>query len=44
MFGALAKTYYAEKKGIDPKDIVVVSVMPCIAKKAEAKRTELISP
>lgn len=41
MFGALAKTYYAEKKGIDPKDIVVVSVMPCIAKKAEAKRPEL---
>lgn len=41
MFGAIAKTYYAEKKGIDPKDIVVVSVMPCIAKKAEAKRTEL---
>lgn len=41
MFGAMAKTYYAEKKGIDPKDIVVVSVMPCIAKKAEAAREEL---
>jgi NADH-quinone oxidoreductase subunit G/NADP-reducing hydrogenase subunit HndD len=41
MFGAIAKTYYAEKKGLDPKDIVVVSIMPCIAKKAEAKRTEL---
>lgn len=41
MFGAMAKTYYAEKKGLDPKDIVVVSVMPCIAKKAEAAREEL---
>lgn len=41
MFGAIAKTYYADKIGIDPKDIVVVSVMPCIAKKAEAKRPEL---
>lgn len=41
MFGTLAKTYYAEKKGIDPSRIVVVSVMPCIAKKAEAKRPEL---
>lgn len=41
MFGTIAKTYYAEQKGIDPEDIVVVSVMPCIAKKAEAKRPEL---
>jgi NADH-quinone oxidoreductase subunit G len=41
MFGALAKSYYAEKKGIDPKDIVVVSVMPCLAKKYEAAREEL---
>jgi len=41
MVGTLAKTYYAEKKGIDPSRIVVVSVMPCIAKKAEAKRPEL---
>lgn len=41
MFGAIAKTYYAEKQGINPDDIVVVSVMPCIAKKAEAKRPEL---
>ena len=32
MFGAVAKTWYAEKKGIDPKDIVVVSIMPCTAK------------
>jgi len=41
MFGAIAKTYYAEKMGIDPEKIVVVSVMPCIAKKAESKRPEL---
>ncbi len=41
MFGAIAKTYYAEKTGIHPKDIVVVSVMPCIAKKYEAARDEL---
>lgn len=41
MFGAIAKTYYAEKAKIDPKDIVVVSVMPCLAKKAEAARPEL---
>jgi NADH-quinone oxidoreductase subunit G len=36
MTGAMVKTYYAKKMGIDPKDIVVVSVMPCIAKKYEA--------
>ncbi len=41
MFGTIAKTYYAEKNGLDPDNIVVVSVMPCIAKKAEAKRPEL---
>ena len=41
MFGAIAKTYYAEKKGINPADIVVVSIMPCLAKKAEAARKEL---
>ncbi len=41
MFGSIVKTYYAKKKGIDPDNIVVVSVMPCIAKKAEAKRPEL---
>ncbi len=41
MFGAIAKTYYAQKKGINPADIVVVSIMPCLAKKAEAARTEL---
>lgn len=41
MLGSITKSYYAEKMGIDPKDIVMVSVMPCLAKKAEAKRSEL---
>ena len=41
MTGALIKSYYAEKTGIDPKDIVTVSVMPCTAKKFEAKRPEM---
>jgi iron-only hydrogenase group A len=41
MFGAIAKTYYAEKTGIDPRNIVVVSVMPCTAKKYEARRPEM---
>ncbi len=41
MFGAVSKTYYAEKMGLDPKDIVTVSVMPCTAKKYEAKRPEM---
>lgn len=41
MFGAIAKTYYAEKTGIDPRNIVVVSIMPCTAKKYEAKRPEM---
>ncbi len=41
MLGAVIKTYYAEKFDIDPKDIAVVSVMPCTAKKFEAKRPEL---
>jgi len=41
MFGAVTKSYYAEKAGIDPKDIVVVSIMPCTAKKFEAQRPEL---
>ena len=40
MFGALVKSYYAEKEGIDPKDIYVVSIMPCTAKKYEVKREE----
>ncbi len=35
MFGAVAKSYYAEKAGVDPKDIVMVSIMPCTAKKFE---------
>lgn len=43
MFGAVVKTYYAEKAGIDPKDIVSVSIMPCTAKKAEALRPEMRS-
>ncbi|GAU78022.1 NADH-dependent [FeFe] hydrogenase, group A6 [Fusibacter sp. 3D3] len=41
MFGALAKSYYADKHGIDAKDIVVVSVMPCTSKKSEIERPEL---
>ena len=41
MFGALAKTYYAETAGIDPAKMVVVSVMPCTAKKFEAGRDEM---
>lgn len=41
MLGALTKTYYAQKAGIDPKDMVVVSVMPCTAKKFECNRPEM---
>ncbi len=41
IFGSLAKTYLAEKLGVDPKDMVVVSVMPCVAKKYESARPEL---
>ena len=41
MYGALVKSYYAEHAGIDPRDIFVVSVMPCTAKKFECKRPEL---
>jgi len=44
MFGALVKSYYAEKMGIDPKDIYVVSIMPCTAKKYECKREEQRMP
>ena len=40
MFGAVLKTYYAEKMGIDPKNIVSVSVMPCTAKKFEIGRDD----
>lgn len=43
MFGALLKSYYAEKMGIDPAKIFVVSIMPCTAKKFEAQRPELSS-
>jgi len=43
VFGALAKTYYAEKAGIDPKDMFVVSIMPCTAKKFECTRPEMRS-
>lgn len=41
MFGAIAKTYYPEKAGLDVKDIVTVAVMPCTAKKYEASRPEM---
>jgi len=41
MFGAILKSYYAEKEGIDPKKMFVVSVMPCIAKKFERQRDEM---
>ncbi len=40
MQGAMIKSYYAEKMGIDPKDMVVVAVMPCVAKKFEIKRDD----
>ena len=41
MFGAIAKTYYAEKAGLTPAEIVTVSIMPCTAKKFEAARPEM---
>ncbi len=41
MFGALLKSYYAEKEKINPNNIYVVSVMPCVAKKFERERTEM---
>lgn len=41
MFGAIAKTYFAQSHGIDPKNMVVVSIMPCVAKKYESARLEL---
>ncbi|MDI3525390.1 MAG: NADP-reducing hydrogenase subunit HndD, partial [Candidatus Atribacteria bacterium] len=43
MFGAVAKTYYAQKLGIDPNNMVVVSIMPCTAKKFECQRDEMKS-
>ena len=41
MFGAIIKSFYAEKHGIDPEKIVMVSVMPCVAKKFESSREEM---
>ncbi|MGB9885594.1 MAG: NADH-dependent [FeFe] hydrogenase, group A6 [Moorellales bacterium] len=41
MFGAVAKTYYAQKMGWKPEDVYVVSIMPCTAKKFEAQRPEM---
>ena len=41
MTGALIKTFYAEKMSLDPKQIVSVSIMPCIAKKGEARRKDM---
>ena len=41
MMGALVKSYYAEKKGLNPEDIYVVSIMPCTAKKLEIDRPEM---
>jgi len=43
MFGALAKTYYADKLGKRPEDLFVVSIMPCTAKKYECQRPEMTS-
>ena len=40
MFGAVCKSYYAENAGVDPKDIVMVSIMPCTAKKFEIQRKD----
>ena len=41
MQGAVIKSYWAQEKGIDPKDIFVVSIMPCVAKKFEKEREQL---
>lgn len=43
MFGAVAKSYYAEKINVDPKKMFVVSVMPCTAKKFEMQRPEMLN-
>lgn len=43
MFGAVIKTWYAQRNGIDPKDIVTVALMPCSAKKFECNRPEMDS-
>jgi len=43
MFGAIVKSYYAQKANLEPKNITVVSIMPCLAKKYEASRKEINS-
>jgi len=43
MLGALAKSYYADKIGVKPEDMVVVSIMPCTAKKYEVERPEMMN-
>ena len=43
MMGAIIKSYYAERNGLDPKDIFVVSIMPCTAKKYEVQRPEMVN-
>ena len=43
MFGAILKHYYAKEIGVDPKDMFVVSIMPCTAKKAEKERSQLVT-
>ena len=43
MFGAILKSFYAEKIGVDPKDMFVVSIMPCTAKKFEKDRDQLVT-
>ena len=43
MFGAILKTYYAEKIGVDPKDMFVVSIMPCSCKKYEKEREQMVT-
>lgn len=43
MFGTVAKTYYSEKMNIKPENLIVVSIMPCTAKKFESKRTEMFT-
>ena len=42
MFGAIVKSYFAEKHNIDPKKLYVVSIMPCVAKKGEKERPQMI--
>ncbi len=40
MLGSMIKSYYAKENNLDPKDIYVVSIMPCVAKKGEKEREE----